>query len=467
MAKRETKGVLGDETNPREDADVIVTAAIVGYSARRLQSGKNCAFATETLQQFADLPGLSLPPKIGNYEKWDKEECGPIVEEYSSQVEKIENDEIDYQKSWFLLLNAVDRINYVLGIPPEEQKRVLPDAAPNYGGAGVIWIVGGTGDLGLLNQNRHINSPDRSEDCGKRIYYIESDKFAGYKGPGAYTGMSARQNGESYIYSTFRGYPASDAGDRWLPSDPGILGYEIKSDDCKGCVSIWGIIRNNATAQITHDKYQMVYRDPDQKKEEGKRYETFVVGYTHGMIQAIYDVVQSQLDQRAPNDLSWGVPYEIGLKGKAREDPSTTKMASCFYCGLFMEANGKPASAIHLGAGDSWAPVYFNKDLIAANLRINVGDFERLNCEKSIKYCNQEWEQLCLEVLDLGVSLVQPMMLEDDHKPSLEALKKYLDQIKLLRGEGARAAANLILDSATVHDKIVVRVVRTLKPPGK
>lgn len=464
---RRTVGIFGDATDPNKDADVIMTAAVVGYANRRLEYKKVCAFAAEVLKTFSTLPVLRLPEKITNYTEWLEKEVEPQVKSYNSQVSTITKDEIDFTKGGILLANAIDRVNLALGIDPQQGgPRVELDATPNFGEGGVIWIVGGTGDLDLYNANRYTNSPDRSLDAIKRVNYVGGNDFAGYKGPGAYTGMSARQNGESYIYSTFRGYPSDAAGQRWLPADPELLGYKISDNDGPDgklkCVSIWGIIGDNLVAQKTAKDYHMVYRDLAQKQEKESPYQKFVVGYTHGMIQAIYDVVQSQSDHRDENELSWGVPYEIGLKGRVATDPSTTKMASCFYCSLFMEANGKPASSIHLGSGESWAPTYFNDDLVDANSSINIGRFDELQCQKSLDYCNQEWARLCFDVLQRGLQKIDLAMLEDDHVSSFKAMQEYVAYNK-----SPQSAANLILDSATVHEKIVIRVVRTLKAPGQ
>jgi len=475
---RMTLGILGDETNPDTDADVIMTAAVVGYSQMRLDGSKPCAFAAETLLDVPVFPKLSLTEKITSYKEWN-EESDRKAKKYLSDValfqkqvgeisklETIANEDVAFAKGWFLLDNAIDRINLALGIDPTADKpRVVADRTPNYGSAGVIWIVGGTGDLALTNANRYVNSPDRSYNCQSLVDYVASKEFAGYKGPGAYTGMSARQNVESYIYSTFRGFPSEEAGQRWLPSQPRILGYEIKDGDSHEkdvrYVSIWGIIRDNAAARKTQNDYQMIYRDEVQKGE-GKLFQTFVVGYTHGMIQAIYDVVQSKLTSSGENELSWGVPYELGLLGKTATDPSTTKMASCFYCGLFMEANGSPASSVHLGSGESWAPAYFNKDLVDANQRINSDNFGKLDCHRSIGHCNREWEKLCLDVLTRGINrIAKNNTIESDHSASFEALQNYVSKNRY-----PHIAANLILDSSTIHEKIVVRVVRTLKPPA-
>jgi hypothetical protein len=482
MPPRKSKGIFGGDTNPDIDADVIMTAAVVGYSNKRLEEKKNCAFAAEVEHDFPILPKLTLPQTILNYKKW-VENCDPIVKEYLSEIalfqsqvkdmaklKTIAEEDVAFSKGWILLDNAIDRINFALGIDiTKDGPKVVVDATPNYGGTGVIWIVGGTGDLDLYNENRYVNSPIRNPHCGQRIYEIKGSGFRGYKGPGAYTGMSSRQNGESYIYSTFRGYPSAKAGKRWLPEYPEILGYAIKPgkdpDGKLKYISIWGIIGTNEIAEKTQYQYQMVYEDFAQN-DRVSDYQPFVVGYTHGMIQAIYDVVQFELNAKKKSELYSGVPYEIGLVGKKANDPSTTKMASCFYCSLFMEANEKPASSIHLGSGESWAPTYYSHDLIEANLRINDDpdkspktNFRNLEFRESIDRCNSRWEDLCLEVLLRGANAIQKNMLEPDHIDSFTALGTYLN------GLDQQDAANLILDSATVHEKIVVRVVRTLKPP--
>jgi hypothetical protein len=470
MAARTSKGILSDHTNPEIDADVIMTAAAVGYAAKRLSDGKNCAFAAEVEQNYPVAPVLTLPPLITDYSAFQSvcdlksKQYLDQVAEYQKRIGSLDNlrqiaeDDIDFTKGWILLDNAINRINAALGIAPEDAKqKVVVDASPNYGEAGVVWIVGETGNLSLENQNRYLNSPLRSRQCAQLINYIQSDEFAGYKGKGAYTGMSARQDSAAYIYSTFRGHPSTAFGNRWLPSDPSLMKIAIEPGNSPihgtRYIATWGIIGDNALATKVEDEYKMKYQDRLQSNE----YEDYVVGYTHGMIQAIYDVAQSKID----NNPDPGTAFEIGLKGKTKKDPSTTKMASCFYCALFVEANGKPASSIHLGLGESWAPAYTSKDVIRANQRINdAGGFDSLDLENSIKTCNEAWARYCSNILRIGFgALTKSNTVTDDHLASLTALQKFIEQM------GGNDAANLILDSATVHQKIAVRIVRTLNMP--
>lgn len=57
------RGILDPTSNPKTDADVIMTAAVVGHAYSRLSTNQNCAFDTE-----ANTPGDS-PDKLA--EDWD------------------------------------------------------------------------------------------------------------------------------------------------------------------------------------------------------------------------------------------------------------------------------------------------------------------------------------------------------------------------------------------------------------
>jgi hypothetical protein len=83
------------------------------------------------------------------------------------------------------------------------------------------------------------------------------------------------------------------------------------------------------------DKYGMVFMS-----EPGT---TDIATYTHGMIQAIYKAYAL-----GPSCS----PFEIAV------GDLTKKMASCLPCTLFMCATGYPPTAIHLGSGESWAPLF-------------------------------------------------------------------------------------------------------------
>lgn len=86
----------------------------------------------------------------------------------------------------------------------------------------------------------------------------------------------------------------------------------------------------------------------------------------HGMIQALvkfYGNVDSSM-----------FVFEIAM-GK-----ETCKVSSCFPCALYMEANGTPATSIHLGRGDYWnipggAPLLNQSDLdLLKTLPLNISN---------------------------------------------------------------------------------------------
>lgn len=427
MSVRKTTSIFGfGETDCNNDADVIMTALIIGYTLKRLDEGKNCAFAAEAISGKAEpSTHLNLPQIIrgyGEFEKQAKEE----LKKYTDIRAQYAKNEFDAAQGWILLTNAISRINSIvvnsLRSPKSLGSEAMVDATPNFGEAGVIWIAGGTGDKSLTNQNRYIHSPIYSNRCGALLDMIEREKIHHlYKGRGAYTGFSARETGEPAIFSTFRGHPTDESGERWIAK-------ELLPD-----TTFWGQIPSIKPGDLKDRDQEQ--EEKQEKEKEGEVFEQQVVGYTHGMIQAIYDVVQYIPDKSGPVDP--GMPFEIGLK-------STTKLASCFLCAVFMEATGFPASSVHLGGSESWAPAYFDESRLLQNAIVD---------------CNARWASYCDEILNLGFVCIQKVELSTPgHIKSLAALQEYMNKNKRVQ----RSSANLILDASTVFDKLVVRVLRTL-----
>jgi hypothetical protein len=161
-----------------------------------------------------------------------------------------------------------------------------------------------------------------------------------------------------------------------------------------------------------------------------------LVGYTHGMIQAIYDAAATG---------PWCTPFEIAV-GK-----NTTKMASCLYCTLYMYAAGYPPTAIHLGRGESWIP-FFPADPGSAGYSPVV--------DEVIGSINTRWQVECAHHLLLGLEILSaPVgtdMVAPTHRRRLPLLETYLDS-----RPRPSSAANLILDATTVHGHDVDRLLRT------
>lgn len=503
MPVKEARSIFGDfckeDLNTAVfDADVIITAAVLGYCLDRIDKKKPCAFAAEIDASPSVQPSIDLPGQIESYDSY-KAESDRIRRSYIQENTASAAVYADAADGWILLDNAITRINAVLKLPAQsEGDQVIQDATPNYGEAGVIWIVGGSGNLSLTNNNRYVNSPLMSYQCGILVNFVNSADFNGYRGYGAYTGLSARESGVPLLFSTFRSHPRKDEV-RWAPLKPEDLRIVISNDvneDYKGNKpeEVWGQIGSNYQAAKTGwegyypnatpaiKKYlQMIYLDKlDPQKKDTVKYSQEVVGYTHGMIQAIYDTVKVRAERKVEGMLSAEAPYELGLQGKDG-GPFTTKMASCFLCSLFMEANGFPASSVHLGKAESWAPAYYGDDLSQANAEINQKAYNNsLNSEllkfkdETLKACNDQWARYCLAILRSGQKEMQAWIAQDtpkegegSHARSFQVFTEWLNSLKENSDSNAYLAANKILDAATVQEKVVVSVVRTLRAPGK
>src|SRR5262249_32130039 len=127
-----------------------------------------------------------------------------------------------------------------------------------------------------------------------------------------------------------------------------------------------------------------------------------IVSYTHGMIQAIYKGYTL-----GPSC----TPYEIPVGA------ATTKLASCLPCTLFMVAVGYPPTSIHLGRGESWAPLY---------LPYNPNGEGESNELAVIRDLNNSWREKCKQFLALGVQVLDDNHIRDDHSTARDALRGFL-----------------------------------------
>jgi hypothetical protein len=160
-----------------------------------------------------------------------------------------------------------------------------------------------------------------------------------------------------------------------------------------------------------------------------------VIGYTHGMIQAVY-----QAYSLGPAC----VPYEIAVGDQ------TTKLASCFPCTMFITALGYPPSSTHLGRGESWAPLYapYNPD---AGHAPNEGAV--------IRDLNAAWTTACGVWLRYGIGVLREAKVTDSHAAAVADLVNFVEA----RRNDPTVCATLILDALTVHQKESVRIDQTLE----
>lgn len=405
---RTQKGILSQKTNPFQDADVIMTAAIVGHSIRRLHKGNvnECKYCFEV--EFEN--GTKVPLK-------------------------------KTEKTWRAMEDAINKINLViLKAGKAELTGVSVGHTPEHKIADGK-IIGGSGDQAPWSLARF--SPPRPNPWESRNF--EAVRGAVYQGSGAYTG---------FVFNRFATLPDAEAlptvritlpndpcANRWHPNKES---FECTKKDGKSSLGplvggqhderVWGMIGSHDNQnKLQADHMQFI---PNQQPTAFSD----VVGYTHGMIRAIYNIEECRITHPGKDYLDYGTPYEVAV------GDNTTKLGSCFACAIFMEASGYPASATHLGQCASWCPQY-------------PADGDESPAAKAVRDCNKKWFKYCGDILFLGYeAIARSNAIVKNRKNSFAALKKVL-----YFPQEDNSFANLILDAITIHDKDFQRVNRTLK----
>jgi len=353
------------------DADLILTAAVLGFTAARIVVGNPVDFAYD------------------------------------------EDSDHDIN---FLAVNSIR--NALLGNSRVPMSKEIVEAV----GLGKTrpWTEAAliTGAVGAANTpfERRNAVPTATEAEELRRLAASLTEPVGYQGRGAYTGLVDDPFGSAgSISSTARfNAPTNDFGERWAPPS-----YKYSEGGLSQANAPWGLINDGA------DIPGMVIQAPEIPG---------VVGYTHGMIQAIYTSVA-----KGP----WCTPFEIAV---GRE---TTKLASCFPCTLFMYAAGYPASAIHLGRGDSWLPFY-PKD--------STSHQYSMMADEGIRSTNTRWQLECWQVVRLGREILSGLNLPQQYQDRLEALAFHLES----RSADPFAASNLFLDALTIPGKFYNRIANVI-----
>ncbi|MEM8996708.1 MAG: hypothetical protein AAGF23_18125, partial [Acidobacteriota bacterium] len=164
----------------------------------------------------------------------------------------------------------------------------------------------------------------------------------------------------------------------------------------------------------------------------------------HGMIQAVYSAAYDKFKGDT-------IEVAVGLE--------TTKLASCFACATFMCASDRPPDAIHLGRGESWAPVQEGDSPsceILRNRRLDRPDPKTLR--DAVSYANKKWYRKCASWLYYGTR-INVDQINPNHLKSWRAVTKFAEDHKSELGP----SANLFLDALTVHGKDRLRVENTLR----
>jgi hypothetical protein len=416
MPFRRTTGIVSNlpSSDPKKEADVIMTAAALGFAASYIEKDQPIQFDMDPL---------------------DVRDRGK-TRAFNDAVSKLDRAIADYlQRS---------------GRAPKD--KVHAGTSPGYTKGAVI-----VGVYALAGQTAppSISAPVLSAK-GRALYdQIKAQSVPQYTGRGAYTGFVDNKN---TVENTDPVGPRSTARflapnpdvmperhPRWLPPAGSPLWAPRKRRGTAESYVPWGLIMGDAASQapvepntttatnladqstiLMKDTYGMVFTAEPTVDD--------IATYTHGMIQAIYK--------------AYGLgpsctPYEIAVGDQ------TKKMASCLPCTLFMVATGYPPTSIHLGRGESWAPLY---------APYNPGGPTEVNEPGVIRDLNNAWYDACAQFLTAGLQILDDDHIAEDHGASRDAARTYLTSNK-----GTTVAATLVLDAVSMHDGETERINRTLR----
>jgi len=387
------------------DADVIVTATVLGFCGTRYYLNQPCRFDIEHPgpQDYIVPHGQTEPPRM----KPDKED--KFIREMA------EFEMVMSAMSIVLASHTPAMGNYL----KDGQSRDVQEGGLITGRAGGAGLDPKVRDRVLVSEETSRNQ----QALQKPNDHAWINKL--YQGRGAYTGIiDDPLNNETIVESTKRVYIRSDKNhDRWRPQ-----GENTK---------YWGGISGEINNGTPKDPPDGLGKFPAKYNENEKGY---VIGYVHGMCTAI---IESNIHG------TWCHPYEQAI------GPYTTKIASCFACTTYMYTAGYPPSSTHLGRGESWVPPG-NYDNFA-----EAEEEQRKEIKNAILPL---WQNQIFHYIHLGTTILESAQrhVNNEHKTAVDSLRAKLDKEK---GTEAKViVSNLFLDALTVHASDWKRIRRTLKP---
>jgi hypothetical protein len=432
MSLRRTKGVVTDSasSDPGKEADVIMTAAALGLA------GDYIATTKSPLQYDMDPLDANNPkeqPKTALFNT-TVSKMDAAVAAYLTKKNRAPS-QVRGGLSPGYWQGAMIMGVYVLA-GREQPKPARPSDVASPLAAPVLSVKG----QALWDKIRTV-SPSTPQYTGRGAYtgFVDNKNTVGNTdpvGPRSTVRMVAPAPGVEA--------PTIVPHSRWLPPDGHALWNPRRRKGANGYVP-WGLIGGDkATQDPTPDATRATNLADQIELEMRGKYgmvftseptETDIATYTHGMIQAIYKAYALGPSCE---------PYEIAVGDQ------TKKMASCLPCTLFMHAAGYPPTSIHLGSGESWAPLYapYNPNGPTEPNELGV-----------VRDLNNAWYARCLEWLKMGLEILDDPHITADHKASRDAV---LDYLKAHASEPTLGGV-LILDAVTVHDAELNRISRTLR----
>lgn len=415
------------------EADLIVTAMLLGFIATRHYQNQICRFDFESpsekkraiQKQLDSHQKEELTRELfekrrreGSVLTWDSTHQTLATQD----VQKLEADYLEQLREVQDFEVALDTLSAVLDKFEPGMGASLKDGQSPDGKEGAL-ITGKKGGEMATPENRA--TPVRMSKL-RMLRNAKKEIGQIYQGRGAYTGLV-----EDPIQENTNVYPTMRVKVEGLW--PGLPNAEY-----------WGLIQAKDKDKrlfnlMDNPKLGMgpIHLQVDESAKETK------VGYVHGMCTAIHDCVKSG---------PWTTPYEMAT-GQV-----TTKMASCFPCTTYMYSAGFPPSSIHLGRGESWVPPRDGR-------RLEKNANNETNCDHTI--CNNlslRWHRDVHKQLTLGVKVLQasPHNLSATHRPLLTVLDNKLTPMDddAINNRGG----DLFLSALTMHDNEVNKIKRTLEP---
>jgi hypothetical protein len=383
------------------DADVIMTAAVLGFTAGQIAAGHPVEFVIA------------------------EEDANPKSEKYDQQ--KVKD-----------LRRAVDRINHALAGYRVNGTAKVGKPVPWEPGA---MITGASGAAAVPFEQRHARVFDENTVTLRGLASAGGDEAIGYQGVGAYTGLRDDPiDHRPGVQSTTRyNVPDEGYGERWVPP---TYHYNEKRAERE---LPWGLIKGDPHIET------MQQRPFTMDPAKGN-----LVGYTHGMVQSIYGAVQSG---------PWCTPFELAVGEQTCKMASCFTCTLFMYATGFSPSAihlGRGESWVPFyekrPAKESGVLAQviatFSTPAGTSNQYVPLLDMV-------IETLNNRWRIECDQYLRLGISVMRHdgmANVSEAHRPRLDQLEAFLEA----RSADVSAAANLILDAVTVPDQEMARINRTL-----
>ena len=356
-----------------------------------------------------------------------------VIEEVFAEIYCAGKNYLDFLKEYQEFAHVMSAISIVLNKTDACIGNFLEDSQSNAWHPGaLITDLPGGAGVDFDQRDRKIESKESKEIAQLLAEKSEQFDHFVYQGRGAYIGLLSDPVNPGNAV-IYPTYRIIDSdSNRWHPGE--------EHDNAKR----WGLIGGNKNFNLDSLPEGMGPGPLNNEKLDslstGER-----IGYIHGMSSAIHECVE-----HGP----WCTPFELAA-GK-----STTKMASCFACCTYMYAAGYTPSSMHLGRGESWVPPAPKKQRSGQEVEQEV----KYDPEISSSLLTR-WHREIYSYMTLGVSFLEKDLgcISKDHQDYLNNLKKKLKAEEIKKNISTRGG-NLFLDALTVHQSDWRRIKDTLNP---